>query len=253
MQGPRRGRGAPQRGRSPVRAWSVRRRRSRRAATAGSTPRAGRPLRPARDATRCRWRLCRMPGLRIRLLKKRFTVAASRLGQAVLEHKPVHGADRRLAHGRAARARSRFPLTMSLSRRSARTRAGNVSPCPTSVTNTMPTASRMTRSRYGNGSPFGSATGIASAAASETTPRIPHQPTSVDTRAEAGSRRCSDGMQPADPVGRGEDPRESHADGDQAQDRDQACNPRPGQLPDGPASIPRSPAARSRSSRTPGS
>ena len=50
-----------------------------------------------------------------------------------------------------------------------------------------------TRSRSGNGSPFSSAAGSATAAASDTTPRIPDQLTSVDTRADAGSTRWIDG------------------------------------------------------------
>ena len=56
---------------------------------------------------------------------------------------------------------------------SQRTTIGRLKPIPTRVTRMTPKATNSTRSRSGNGSPFRSANGSASAAASDTAPRMP--------------------------------------------------------------------------------
>lgn len=52
---------------------------------------------------------------------------------------------------------------------------GKLSPCPTSVINTLTTAMKMIVSRCGNTSPSAKVTGNAMAVANETMPRIPYQ------------------------------------------------------------------------------
>src|SRR5262249_40262929 len=50
---------------------------------------------------------------------------------------------------------------------------GNIRPCPTSVTRITENVKNRMRSRYGNGCPEETVSGMASAAASETMPRMP--------------------------------------------------------------------------------
>jgi hypothetical protein len=65
---------------------------------------------------------------------------------------------------------SRFSFTPSR-----RTNHGSVSPCNTSVDRITQKLKKMIRSRPGNGRPSANVSGSASAAASDTTPRIPLQ------------------------------------------------------------------------------
>jgi len=60
----------------------------------------------------------------------------------------------------------------------------SVMPCTTSVTSTTAKDVKKIRSRYGK------LTGSASAAASVTIPRRPHQPTTYEARPESATRSC---------------------------------------------------------------
>ena len=124
-------------------------------------------------------------------------------------------ASTRCCRARASSARS----PVSVLRRSARITAGSVSPCPTSVSTMTVKVTMTSASRAGNGWPPGPVRGNASAAASETTPRMPAQ--------ERTSEHSSASLPTVDPLGQedgGENPqsaddheqhRHGHAEADQ--------------------------------------
>src|SRR3954465_3822274 len=86
---------------------------------------------------------------------------------------------------------------------------GNSSPCPTKVMRMTPKVIARMRSRYGNGAPVAVASGMASAAASETTPRMPTNAiTKADRQGGDGSRRA----QPPRHVGGRKHPEEPCSD-----------------------------------------
>ena len=128
---------------------------------------------------------------------------------------------RRLAISSAAsRRRSSRPWTASPSQRITR---GSARPWPIRVTTITAKLRNRIRSRCGNGSPLAVVSGIASAAASDTMPRMPVKPIRNGAcQGGDGSRRASDGREPARQIGRREDPDEARDDHDGADERRRA-------------------------------
>ena len=142
------------------------------------------------------------------------------LGRQLLEMLP-RGVDRLVARGELGLLLApMLGLAVVGRRRASGSRVGSIRPWPTSVTMMTPKVANRIRSRCGNGAPLSIVSGMASAAASDTTPRTPVK--ASDEHLLPGRRRIAPAQrrdQPARQIGRRKHPDEARHDHDGGGDR----------------------------------